>query len=311
MSDERARPRLGRRRAAARPTGATCPRSIAASSSATGSSRRSGRAAGDPTELAEHLARLHRSAAGLDIALPDDVDERLAAASTRCSPPTASTGPMATPPIRITVSRGAYRSRGVLPPDEDVAATLVIQAWPVVAAPPVAPGARPAPRRSRRPARPAGPAGHAQDHVARRVRLRPARGAPGRRRRRAVPDDRRPPVGGDAAPTSSSSGSAADGGARAGHALARLRDPARHDPLVAARLGGDGSGCGPSRARLTARRPRERADEAFLSLERGRGPARDPVRGRARSATASPGPWTLRARADREAMIHGADGRPA
>ncbi len=35
--------------------------------------------AGRPTELDQHLARLHRSAAGLDIALPDDVDRRLAA----------------------------------------------------------------------------------------------------------------------------------------------------------------------------------------------------------------------------------------
>ena len=33
---------------------------------------------GRPTELPEHLARLHRSADGLDIALPDDVDGRLA-----------------------------------------------------------------------------------------------------------------------------------------------------------------------------------------------------------------------------------------
>ena len=37
--------------------------------------------------------------------------------------------------IRITVSRGAYRSRGVLPPDELVPATIVIQAWPVAQVP--------------------------------------------------------------------------------------------------------------------------------------------------------------------------------
>ena len=34
---------------------------------------------GRPTELTEHLARLHRSADGLGIALPPDVDERLRA----------------------------------------------------------------------------------------------------------------------------------------------------------------------------------------------------------------------------------------
>ena len=33
---------------------------------------------GRPTELAEHVARLHRSTDGLDIPLPADIDERLA-----------------------------------------------------------------------------------------------------------------------------------------------------------------------------------------------------------------------------------------
>ena len=34
---------------------------------------------GRTTELPEHLARLHRSADGLDISLPDDVDDRVSA----------------------------------------------------------------------------------------------------------------------------------------------------------------------------------------------------------------------------------------
>ncbi len=38
-------------------------------------------------------------------------------------------------------------------------------------------------------------------------------------------------------------------GAGAGHALARVRDPARHDPLVAARVGRRASDCARSRVR--------------------------------------------------------------
>jgi branched-chain amino acid aminotransferase len=34
--------------------------------------------------------------------------------------------------VRITVSRGAFRGRGLLPPDEQVSATIAVQAWPVV-----------------------------------------------------------------------------------------------------------------------------------------------------------------------------------
>jgi branched-chain amino acid aminotransferase len=90
---------------------------------------------GRPTELPEHLARLHRSADGLDIALPDDVDARLADGLTSLLAAEGLDGPDGDASIRITVSRGPYRTRGVLPPHEDVPATLVIQAWPVDPAP--------------------------------------------------------------------------------------------------------------------------------------------------------------------------------
>lgn len=90
---------------------------------------------GHVTELPQHLARLHRSAAGLELRLPEDVDARLAAGIAALLSAEALDGPDGDASIRITISRGPFRARGVLPPDEGAAATLVIQAWPVVAAP--------------------------------------------------------------------------------------------------------------------------------------------------------------------------------
>ena len=90
---------------------------------------------GRVTELAEHLARLRRSADGLSIPLPAGVDRRLTDGIAALLAAEGLDGETGDASVRITVSRGPYRSRGVLPPDEDVAATLVVQAWPVVAAP--------------------------------------------------------------------------------------------------------------------------------------------------------------------------------
>lgn len=86
---------------------------------------------GHVTELAQHVARLHRSAAGLEIALPADLDARLAEGIAALLAAEGLDGPESDASIRITVSRGAFRARGVLPPDEGAAATLVVQAWPV------------------------------------------------------------------------------------------------------------------------------------------------------------------------------------
>ena len=90
---------------------------------------------GRTTELEQHLGRLHRSAAGLELPLPDDVDARLAAGIQALLAAEGLDAPEADASIRITVSRGTIRARGVLPADESAAATLVIQAWSVVAAP--------------------------------------------------------------------------------------------------------------------------------------------------------------------------------
>lgn len=86
---------------------------------------------GNPTELAEHVARLRGSATGLDFALPDGIHERLAAGIADLLASDGLDGPESDASIRITVTRGAFRGRGLLPPDEQVAPTIAIQAWPV------------------------------------------------------------------------------------------------------------------------------------------------------------------------------------
>ena len=87
--------------------------------------------AGRPTELPEHVARLGRSAAGLAIPLPDDVEGRLTGAIAALLAAEALDGPEGDASVRITVSRGTFFGRGLLPPDEHPAPTIVVQAWPV------------------------------------------------------------------------------------------------------------------------------------------------------------------------------------
>ena len=91
--------------------------------------------AGRPTELAEHAARLRRSADGLAISLAEDIEARLAAGIEELLAATRLDGPEADASIRITVSRGVFFGRGLLPPDEHPAPTIVIQAWSVPAIP--------------------------------------------------------------------------------------------------------------------------------------------------------------------------------
>lgn len=90
---------------------------------------------GQAAELHAHLARLHRSAAGLDIELPADVDAMLEEGIAALLAVDGLDDPDGDASIRITVSRGVFRARGVLPPSEGATATIAIQAWPVVAAP--------------------------------------------------------------------------------------------------------------------------------------------------------------------------------
>jgi branched-chain amino acid aminotransferase len=93
-------------------------------------------AGGHVTELAEHTARLRASAAGLAIELPADVDALLARGVRDMLDAEGLGGRDGDASVRITATRGVWMSRGLLPaPDEQLAATLVIQAWPVTAGP--------------------------------------------------------------------------------------------------------------------------------------------------------------------------------
>jgi branched-chain amino acid aminotransferase len=86
---------------------------------------------GRPTELAEHVARLVRSADGLGIPLGDEIGRTLEHAIDDLLIAEGLGGPDGDASIRITVSRGAVLARGLLPPDEHPTPTVVVQAWPV------------------------------------------------------------------------------------------------------------------------------------------------------------------------------------
>jgi branched-chain amino acid aminotransferase len=88
------------------------------------------------TELAEHAARLQTSAEGLAIALPSGIEQLLAGGMADLLAAEGLAGPDGDASIRVTVSRGSWTSRGLLPPAaERLTPTIVIQAWPVRPAP--------------------------------------------------------------------------------------------------------------------------------------------------------------------------------
>ena len=86
---------------------------------------------GRPTELDAHVARLRRSADGLSMPLPADVGADLAAAIAELLAAEGLAGVDGDASLRITVSRGTFFGRGLLPPDEHPRPTIVVQAWPV------------------------------------------------------------------------------------------------------------------------------------------------------------------------------------
>ena len=89
---------------------------------------------GHVTELPEHVARLRRSADGLSIELPDDIEMRIGAGIADLLTAEGLAEPGMDASIRITVSRGAWASRGLLPAaGERLTPTIAIQAWRVEA----------------------------------------------------------------------------------------------------------------------------------------------------------------------------------
>lgn len=90
--------------------------------------------AGRPTELAEHLGRLRRSAAGLDFALGPSLEADLTRGVAELLAAEHLDGPDGDASVRITVSRGVASSRGLLPAGP-IKPTIVIQAWPVTPPP--------------------------------------------------------------------------------------------------------------------------------------------------------------------------------
>ena len=87
--------------------------------------------AGVVTELDEHLARLRHSADGLGIDLPSGTEADLATGVAALLEADGFDGPEGDASVRITVSRGAFHGRGLLPTDEAVVPTIAVQAWPV------------------------------------------------------------------------------------------------------------------------------------------------------------------------------------
>jgi branched-chain amino acid aminotransferase len=86
---------------------------------------------GTAAELDEHLVRLRSSATGLGIALPPDSEAALTAGIGELLEAEALAGPGGDASVRITVSRGTYRARGLLPLGDASRPTIAIQAWPV------------------------------------------------------------------------------------------------------------------------------------------------------------------------------------
>jgi len=260
---------------------------------------------GRPTELAEHAARMGRSAAGLAIDVPDDLPGLLASAIDDLLAAEGLAGPTGDASIRITLSRGPFYGRGLLPPDEHPRPTLVVQAWPVPPTPVahLEVGLRLTPSRVRRD--PENPLSALKttsraDYVYARVEARTA----------GADDALFLTIDGYLSEATSANLFLVRPGDR-GAEPPELATPALSCAILAGTTRdwilrwGAAAGLTVAESLLTTRDLHE-ADEAFLSSSVA---GILPVTRFAGEAIGSgrPGPWTLRARADREAFIRGED----
>ena len=252
--------------------------------------------AGRPTELSEHVARMRRSAPGLAIDLPDDLERRLAAAIDDLLVVEGLGGPEGDASVRITVSRGPFFGRGLLPPDEHPTPTIVVQAWQVPPAPAshLEIGLHLVPSSVRRD--PENPLNALKttsraDYVYARVEARTA----------GADDALFLTTDGYLSEATSANLFLVRGEELATPALACAILPGTTRDWIL--RWGSSVGLRPSEGLLTTRDLHE-ADEAFLSSSVA---GILPVTRFAGEliGTGRPGPWTLRARADREAFIRG------
>jgi branched-chain amino acid aminotransferase len=90
--------------------------------------------AGKPIEIGEHVARLSHALELLEIPVVADLGLRLERWIADLLTADGLAGPRDDAAVRVTISRGAAPGRGVLPPD-GLAATIVVQAWPMAPPP--------------------------------------------------------------------------------------------------------------------------------------------------------------------------------
>lgn len=252
---------------------------------------------GRPTELPEHAARLQRSAAGLAIPLPDDIERTLAHAIGELLVTEGLSGPDGDASVRVTVSRGAFFGRGLLPPKEHPIPAIVVQAWPVPPPPPahLEVGLHLVPSSVRRD--PENPLNALKttsraDYVYARIEARSA----------GADDALFLTVDGFLSEATSANVFLVRGDELATPALACAILPGTTRDWIL--RWGSSAGLRPLEGWLTARDLAE-ADEAFLSSSVA---GILPVTRFAGEAigTGRPGPWTVRARNDREAFIRDA-----
>jgi branched-chain amino acid aminotransferase len=239
---------------------------------------------------------MRQSAAGLAIDVPDDLELRLAAAIDALLNAEGLAGADGDASVRITMSRGQFFGRGLLPPDERPSPTIVVQAWPVPPPPAshLETGLHLVPSSVRRD--PENPLNALKttsraDYVYARVEARTA----------GADDALFLTIDGYLSEATSANLFLVRGNELATPSLAcAILAGTTRDWIL---RWGAGVGLTVSEGLPTTRDLHE-ADEAFLSSSvAGILPvtrfAGEPI------ATGRPGPWTLRARADREAFIRG------